>query len=255
MDVATRGLLVGMVLGDGYLQVRERMQGKYRRESRTLRVLHSTQQRAYCEHKAALLSKAFARPVNVTTVKNGPGGRYSAAQFSIDHSYFGQLKDWCYPNGVKTFTRRVLDMLTPEGVAIWYMDDGSARVNINKDGWVGSCATDIATMCSQAEAETITEWFREEYGIHFNVRCNKRCSQGRQFYVQANTAASREFVPLIRPHVPPCMLYKVAHVADLSSQECRAPVGSCTQCDAPLFENRRRGMCVRCYTQDWRAKR
>lgn len=256
MDVATRGMLVGMVLGDAHLNIRNRVsRGKYLYESRELRVLHSTQQKAYCEHKAALISRAFARPVRVTEVANGPGGRYRAAQFSVSHPYFKQLKDWCYPNGVKTFTRHVLDMLTPEGIALWYMDDGSARVNVNKDGWVSSCATDIATMCSEVEAATIKEWFKEEYGIHFNVRRNKRCSVGKEFWVQANTANSREFVPLVRPHIPPCMLYKIAHVANLSSHECRAPVGACRTCQAPLFDNRRKGMCVTCYTREWRAKR
>lgn len=227
MDVATRGMLVGMVLGDGHVRVRQRLnRGKYPFEERVLRVLHSTKQRAYCEFKADLLHKAFGRQVNVTIVKNGPGGKYEAAQFTFSHPYCGQLRDWCYPGGQKTFTRRVLEMLTPLGVAIWYMDDGHARKSIGAHGWITSCSTDIATMCTEAEAVTIKEWFLDEYGIDFKVRFDKRCRPGgKQYFIQANSAASREFVGLVRPHIPECMLYKIAHVATNNSHECRAPSG------------------------------
>jgi hypothetical protein len=223
MDVATRGMLVGMALGGGHVRVRKRLNnGKYPFEERVLRVLHSTNQRAYCEFKAGLIEKAFGRRVSVTTVKNGPGGRYSAAQFTFSHPYCGQLRQWCYPGGRKTFTRKTLEMLTPLGLAIWYMDDGHARRGYTAGTWVTSCSTDIATMCSEGEALTIKDWFKDEYGIAFNVRFDKRCNDGSQYFVQANTAASREFVGVIRPHIPECMLYKISHVADLSSHECRA---------------------------------
>ncbi|WP_416274525.1 hypothetical protein [Lamprobacter sp.] len=255
MDVAKRGVIIGMALGDGYVRVRTRYDRKLPREERTLRVLHGPSQRAYCEWKAERLAWALGcRPMKVSTYRNGPGGRYTAYQFSKNHSYFGQVHRWLYPNGKKLFTRKVLDMLTPEGLAIWYMDDGHARKNTNSRGFVSSVATDIATQCTEVEAQVIVDWLQDRFGLEFKVRCNKRCSPGKQFYIQANTSASNQFASIIAPHVPECMLYKLAHVAALSSHECRAPVSHCFSCDTPVYDDRRGGLCVRCYTRE-RTKR
>jgi hypothetical protein len=242
-------MLIGMVLGDGCINVRHRLKdGKYAYESSEMRVVHSLTQKDYCEHKAALAGKALKRSPGVHVVRNGPGGKYLAAGFSISHPYFKQLKGWCYPEGKKTFTTRVLNMLTPEGIALWYMDDGSARYNINKDGWIKSVASDIATMCSEAEATTIKEYFMREHGIDFKVRCRKGSKADVAFYIQTNTEGSRDFARLIRPYVIPSMLYKLAHVADLESHECRASIGKC-QCGANIYDLRRGGICTTCYSR------
>lgn len=252
MDRATRGILVGMILGDGYVNVRNRFtQGKYYFQSSELRILHSLTQMDYCQHKAGLLRKLLNRNHSVTVVANGPGSKYKAAQFSVSHPYFKQLKRWCYPGGVKTFTMRVLKMLTPEGIAFWYMDDGSARVNINKEGLVSSVATDIATMCSESEAHTIKEYFQDEHGIKFNIRCRKKSPPEKAFYVQANTEASKDFAFLVRPWIIPSMTYKLRHVADLGLHECRASVGNCANCDNPIYDNRHNGLCPTCYSRKY----
>lgn len=250
MEAAKRAVIVGMALGDGHVRVRQRRNKSSVFEERAMRVLHGSQQRAYCEWKAKRLGWALGgRQINVTKVRNGPGGKYTAYQFTVSHNYFGQVRRWLYPEGKKTFTRRVLDMLTPEAVAIWYMDDGSARRNVDSTGFTSSVATDIATMCSEAEAITIRDWFAVRFGIDFKVRCNKRCVVGSQFYIQANTAASRRFVELIAPHVPECMMYKIAHVAALDSHECQTPVSVCA-CGSPVYDMRRKGQCNACYNRE-----
>jgi len=254
MNVDKRGVILGMALGDGYVQVRTRYNGRTPYESRSLRVLHGAGQRAYCEWKAKRLGWALGgRQINVTSVKNGPGGRYTAYQFTVSHPYFGQVRKWLYPNGKKLITRRVLDMLTPEGLAIWYMDDGSARKNVSSSGFITSVSTNIATMCSEAEASVIIDWFKDRYGIDFKMRCKKACSEGHQFFVECNTKASQEFASIIAPHVPEAMLYKLAHVAALESHECQTPVSQCA-CGAPIHANRRKGKCDACYARERYAR-
>lgn len=253
MDRATRGLIIGMVLGDAYVNVRKRARAdgtRYEVESSEIRVLHSTKQRDYCEHKCALLNRALNRHASVHDVRNGPGGKYRAAHFSVSHPYLKQIKGWAYPGGTKTITTRLLKMLTPEGIAMWYMDDGHGRVNVNKDGWIRSAATDIATCCSEGEANVAKDFFASEYGVKFNVRCDKRAEEEFAFSLQAGTDASRDFVRVIDPYVIPSMRYKVAHVADLSSHECRAPVGIC-QCGSKIYDLRRGGLCVACYSRKY----
>lgn len=253
MNVEKRGIILGMALGDGYVQVRQRLnKGKYPYESRTMRVVHGPDQRIYCEWKARRLAWALGRKqINVTKQLNNK--KYDSYSFTVSHPYFKQVRGWFYPNGVRMYTRRILDMLTPEGVAIWYMDDGSARRNTNTKGFVSSVSTNIATMCSEAEVVVIRDWFKDRFDVVFKVRCNKRCTPGKQFFIECNTAESRKFCSIIQPHIHESMLYKLAHVATLSSQECQTPVGTC-ECGKPIFEARRGGKCSACYSRSYYQK-
>jgi len=249
MKVETRGILVGMVLGDAFLNVRYRMKDKYHYVSSEMRILHSIVQKDYCEHKAGLIKKHLGGNFSVSFGMHGPNNKYRYCAFSVSNPYFKQLREWLYPNGKKTFSRHVLDMLTPEGIALWYMDDGHARINRNKEGWVSSVSTDIATMCSNEEVLILQKYFSEEYGISFNARFDKRCSDGKQWFLEANTKNSREFIGLVQPYIIPSMMYKLAHVANLGLHEHRAPLTHCVKCASPVYAKRYGGLCPRCYSR------
>lgn len=243
MDAVLRGRLLGIAIGDGYINTT--------RNRSELVVAHGPKQRDYCEHKAALVKQAFGGNFNVKDYASGPGGKYRSFKFTSSNPYWANLKSWLYPFGKKKYTRKVLDMLTPEGIALWYMDDGHARTNKNKDGWVTSTATNIATMCSESECATIRDYFLEVHGIEWKIRCRKGSAPEAAFFIECNTTESRKFCELVRPYIIPSMLYKLAHVAALDSHECRAPVGKCVHCDAPIFEFRRSGLCGTCYSRKY----
>lgn len=241
MNVETRGMVMGMVFGDGYVNTTG--------TKSELSITHSLTQADYCEHKAMRLRTAFSRSFSIGKYRNGPGGRYQCLKFCCSHPYFKTIRHWVYPGGKKYFSRQALDMLTPEGIAYWYMDDGSARRNLNDRGWTSSVATDIATCCSKVEAETIVEYFWDVHRIGFKVRCSKTHNPDHAFTIQANTEQSRWFVRLIQPFVIPSMLYKIAHVADLTAHEPRDPTGRCSECQKEIFDGRRNGLCVTCYSR------
>lgn len=252
MDKAIRGALVGMVLGDAYVNVRHRLKdGKYHYESAEMRIVHSLVQIDYCRHKCDLVNQWLDRHSTMRVISNGPGGQYKAAAFSVSHPYFRQVKQWCYPGGKKTFSMHLLDMLTPHGLALWYMDDGSAGRNLNKDGWTTSVSTSLATFCSEPEARLIAEWFDKVYAIRWNVRCKKTSPPESAFYLQTNTEGSKEFAALIRMFVIPSMLYKLAHVAAMTTHERQTPVAVC-RCGNLIYENRNKGMCHACYMRQRR---
>jgi hypothetical protein len=242
MDGRTTGALLGMIAGDAYVNVRERYQsGKYPYTSSEMRVLHGMQQRAYCEFKCALVNKLLNRNSSVTVVANGPGGRYKAAQFSVSHPYFKVLKGWTYENGSKTFSEIWIKHLTPEGIALWYMDNGHARANPRKDGRITSVRTDIAICRPITQAELVCRWFWDTHRIEFVPVREKK-----QYYsVRANTENSRLFAKLVGPYMVEPMLYKLAHVADLNSHEPRAPTRACTICSAPIYV-KYRTICASC---------
>lgn len=250
MDKEARGAIIGMVFGDAYVNVRKRfVRKRYEYESSEIRVLHSIQQKDYCEYKAALVRKYFGGNFSVKIQKNGQGGKFLAASFSASNPYFRLIKKWTYPFGKKTFTKQALDFLTHEGIAIWYMDDGHARRNYNKDGYVSSVSTSIATMCSKEEVDLIIVWFLENHSIHFKARFDKRCREDQAWFIECNTENSRLFAHLVRPYMIDSMLYKLAHVADLSSHECRDSIGACVHCGGKIYDARWKGLCASCYSK------
>lgn len=227
MDKETRGLLIGMILGDGCIRLRDRLKnGKYKYESIEFRVKHSINQLDYCTHKANTIKGLFGRLCNVNFTETNIGPKwYKQCYFTCCHPYFKILYNYCYPNKKKTYSSKVLEMLTPLGIAYWYMDDGSARVNVNKQGIVSSVCTDIATMCTETQVDIIIEYFREVWDITFKKRSMKNRPENTKWYIQACTADSVKFVNLIKPHVIPSMQYKIDHVRKFISHECHTPKG------------------------------
>jgi len=221
MDRTTRGIIVGMTMGDGYLQVRRRLQnGKYPYIAASMQVKHSASQVEYCKHKAELLRKATGRKCEVRFYEaTAAGKKYQQAQFMFSHPYIRVLYEWMYKGGKKFFDKQVMSYLTPHGIALWYMDDGTGRVNRNNDCAITSCSTTIATMCSKEEVEVIIDYFKIEHGIEFKARYDKRRPEDKAWFIEANTVQSKQFAELVRPYMIPSMLYKLAHVDGLGSHE------------------------------------
>lgn len=250
MNSEDRGILVGMVLGDGYLHVRNRLKdGKYKYESSGLTIVHSEKQKEYLLYKADLVRRMFGGGFSVykthSTLKNGK--TYYGYGFAKANKYFKVLQGMMYRDKVKTITLQVLNMLSIQGIAIWYMDDGHARRNINSKGFVSSVSTNIATCCPENEALLVCDWFREKYDIGF-----KPFPEKGRFSIQCNTQESHKFARLVEPFIIQSMRYKLSHVADLNLQERQAPIGYCA-CGNAIYENRRKGLCVVCYMKQYQG--
>ena len=221
MNVLKRSLIVAMALGDGNLRHRTGVAHtngyRYERNEYVLQIAHGPKQKAYCQWKADKICNALGgRKIKVRKYKTGPNGNYWSWRFSKSSNYFKQVRKLLYPNGKKRFTVKMLDMLTVEGLAIWYMDDGHARRNYNKNGWVTSVCTNIATSCTESEDQLIVDWFKDRHDIEWKKRFDKKRNQ---YSIECNTKSSRKFIALISDHVPECMKYKLSHVADLQSHE------------------------------------
>lgn len=248
MNNVDRGILVGMVLGDGCLRVRDRLIGKYINHQSELRIKHSYKQRVYLEYKAELVRKIFGgNATTKDTTVNLKGKVHNQVLFVKSNPYFRTLRSVMYPNGKKTYTEQCLNYLTPNGIAIWYMDDGSAHINTNKNGWVSSCFTIISTCCSLPEVELIIKYFSE---IH-DISIKKMYQKDKYWSIRMNTEASQKFAKLVSPFIIPEMRYKLAHVANLNVQECKTHSSVCLQCGINSYgNNRRKGLCGRCYTNN-----
>lgn len=247
MDSRALSVLLGMLAGDSSIYSRDqydKRNGKYYARI-TFSTTHGPQQRAYCEYKCALVNKLLWTTAKVNHIKHGPERRYDGYVFQFDDDRLKSVHKLVYPNGKKRFSQKWLDQLTPEGIALWYMDDGHAHSHPNSKGFISAVSTELATCCSRDEAELIREWFLNQYGIEMKLKPEKS-----NWSLRANTEHSRYFAKLVQPWICEPMLYKLRHVADLGSHECRAPIGQCPSCQRPVYRFVK-GVCQPCYNAQW----
>lgn len=199
-----------MILGDGYLHTTKNPKSEYV----GLKLEHSTAQVDYLKYKADILLSIFGGKTPSIYFRDRLDKRtnrtYKSCATYKSNSYLKILKGWIYKNGVKTYSNEVLNMLTPEGIALWYMDDGGkGSVYISKKtGKISSCVSYLCTDCSFEQATLLKEYFLSKWGIEFklyNIRKD-------QYRLAANTANSKKLVSLVRPYIIPSMQYKISHV-------------------------------------------
>lgn len=205
-----RSLLVGMLLGDGCIKLKHHVCDTGKKSTYAEYVIaHSWRQLEYLQHKAKLLhsiigGKELKLHKEHTTLSNGV--TYSSYRIGRCHKYFRLLHRWAYlNNGKKYFSRAILDKLTPEGIAYWYMDDGGVKKS-KWNGKVTSVLCTLATYCSKDEVDTIIQYFLDEYGIKWKALYHK---QSNSWYLCCNTTESRKLERLIHKYIIPSMKYKL----------------------------------------------
>ena len=100
-----------------------------------------------------------------------------------------------YKNGTKSVTQEWSDKITPLGLAIWFMDDGS------------NCGT-IATNCfTKEECFLIQKWLKSKYNIETTLQ--KQRKENVQYVIYIKTNSRKLFYNTIIKYVIPSMLYKL----------------------------------------------
>jgi len=209
MDKLTRGFLYGICLGDGclYKQPTNKNTG--------LTIGHSPKQLAYLAHKAEKLHSIFGgKPVNIYEYKSynkTVGKVYTNFQIRKVHPYFNQMHKQLYKTGKKVFTKEVLNFLTDEGLAYWFMDDGSGNVSKKPNGQLCGCMLRFATYFSKEEAEIVAEWFLEKYGFTVKFDVDKRSNK---VSLRFGTLDSVALAKILQPYIIPEMEYKIKDVVN-----------------------------------------
>jgi len=206
MNSTQRGILYGMAIGDG--SVHKVTQGNC-----VLQFSHSDKQKEYIELKAKKINSILGgkqNSVNWYTSKT-PSGEVHYGKYGKAHKYFNQMRRVLYPYGKKTYTRKMLDYLNPEGIAYWYMDDGGLSKKFTRSKTTDeitscSCEMRISTYCSEEEIDTIIQYFQEVWKIQGKKRLSKKHGT---YYLAFNTKESKKLELLIKPYVIESMYYKL----------------------------------------------
>lgn len=196
-----KSLLIAMVLGDGYIRIVTDKRHANSKPQGVLQIRHSAKQRDYLEHKADLLHSILggSRP----TVRLIDNSGYPGVQLNKNHRWFRYLRNWIYVNGVKTYQARMLNHLTPEGIAIWYMDDGNLALP-KKNGKIHARRLYLNTHKTKEENQIVIDFFKEKYDIRFTQVLNRGW-----YRLTCGTQETKKFISLVEPFIIPSMSYKI----------------------------------------------
>lgn len=203
-----RGAIVGMVLGDGCIRRRKRYEEGRETQIQTLfQCSHSIRQLPYAEHKrdrlnAILGGKAKMTFYDVHLPKLGKS--YRTCRFVKTGKYFENLREALYVEGKKIITPKLLNWLSMEGLAYYYLDDGCADWWKRVDGAVSSVQVTLAVCRPVHECDILIGWLQDKLGIESRITITNTHN-----YLRIKTQSARKLFDAIRPYVPHSMLYKI----------------------------------------------
>lgn len=189
------GILTGMVLGDGHI---EEHFGHCR-----LALQHAWGQRDYLLWKRELLTRIFGESPHYAEY---PKAKWPNVRTRTKNSdILKRLHERFYCVGRKTITDAGLNQLTPCGIAIWYLDDGSLAIHRHPDGRPSWREGLLCTNCfTVAEQNLVRAWFKRRHDIEMKL------VRMRQYVrLRFNAANANRLFKLIDPYVPTSMRYKL----------------------------------------------
>ncbi len=183
-----KDLLIGTILGDGYLEPHGR--------GVRLQVLHAERFRDYVAWKHAMLADLKPSPMNRQTNRGYPYWRF----VTRCHPLLAELRALFYPHGRKEVPENIVELLnTPLALAVWYMDDGTL------DKRQGSVK--IETQCfSRIGLERLCGALEANFGLEAHIHASPK-RHAHWLYLPVKQA--QRLVQLIEPYVVPVMRCKL----------------------------------------------
>lgn len=186
-----REIIVGTLLGDAHL-------ASYNKINYSLMFQHGFSQQAYVQWKYSYFKQWVLTPPKVKNqIVNGK--LYQKVWFStLSHialRFYGKL---FYINRKKVVPVIISKLLTPLGLAVWFMDDGSIKSKEHR-------ALILNTQCyTNKDLSLLQQTLFQKFGIKTKLRKQK---EGYQIYILSETVEI--FVKIIRPYIIPEMEYKL----------------------------------------------
>lgn len=188
--IEQRGVLAGMLLGAA--RIREN----------NFFIPHSKSQEDYLFFKQHLLEQITLKPVNISQGKTKTGEvlfRIEPKLIPLTRVLIKKL----YPGKIRRITRSFLNLLTPQGIAIWFMDKGSKSFK-KENGEIHALEVTLNTYLSKSENELIVTYFTDLWGFRWGLSKAKA-----SYRLRMGTKEGKKFLNFLRPYIHPSMLYKV----------------------------------------------
>jgi len=202
VDDVARSVLVGSLLGDGYLRIGGRcINASYSEQ-------HCIEQSDYLLWKSVLLKSLNPTFKKINRVDKRTGRKFMVSNLTTSANPF--LTRYYYKfysnNGKKLFTKEIFQEVDLLSLSIWYCDDGFFNYS-------GKCCG-IGGFFSECEVAPIKEYFGGELGL-----CTKfDVIKDNHFNLRFTVSETIKFLNLIEKHVPECMSYKLGMFRECNSK-------------------------------------
>lgn len=184
-------LILGSTLGDMYI-------ASVSKNAARCSIKHSDKQKEFVDHKYVVLKNLVNTPPKRVT--NRGWGDYLYSFTTVTNPVFRPYRNLCYKRGTKTINEEWLNKINGEGIAYWYMDDGSCSNNV----------ISLSTHSfNKSENIKLAHWLRIEWGITVSVREDKRIGK---YYLRIKGDSRFVFNELVKPFIINSMAYKILSV-------------------------------------------
>ena len=193
MDKELEGFFAGCILGAGSISKRQGRVTPYYRES------HSLEQLPYLEWKRTFVEEVVpCKTYEIFDKKLGKNFYMFESRASKELEAIYQLSQ------APVFD--ILNQLTPLGLAVWFMDDGTIYNGKNKN--TKAYATFNVTLGTYRfdyeEHVIIQKWFNDTFGFDAKIAKKRTDTYNIRFTVKDSTA----FLQMTKPYAHPALLYK-----------------------------------------------
>ncbi len=191
-------VVLGSLMGDGNLSPNLRDRNGVR-----FRLGHGARQASYLDWKVAMLG-------NITVSRRTDHRGAVFADFR-PLPELAELQRTVYMvPGKKTLTEEYFKALTPQALAVWFMDDGSFTLRskglqartVGGSGRVQFCIEAFTA----GSRDRLVDYLRDTHGLDCSWRSAGAAGKA---VLTFTTAASRQFLELVAPYVHPSMDYKL----------------------------------------------
>ena len=213
-------ILIGLLLGDGYIDDKGRIQ-----------IEHCEKQKDYCIYKAKLLhSVCGGKDIKVHEYvrnrsilkdkKQFKESTFTTYSFKKQSQSFIPIRNLLYnkESRKKEITESILQYLSDEAIALWWMDDGClSKKYTYQNGEKKQCGYTlrICTFLPKEQNEIIQKFFEEKYQMHWNVVPADGAKDDTQWMLRCGSIEGRKFLNIVREYVNknvPSMSYKVLNI-------------------------------------------
>ena len=198
MERRKKSLLIALCLGDGHINKRDNC----------LQITHSYKQKFYIEYKCKLLSELLnCKEPNLYHRLDSKHNEYKLTKGS---RFFRYIRKMLYKDGEKRFSKNILKYITPEALAIWWMDDGSHGIDKNKTtGKITSHSFHLYTYTNLEDTNNIIEMLNSKFGITM-YKIKRTMKDGSiKYYLKCRTKEGRKLSNLLEPYILKEFNYKI----------------------------------------------
>ncbi|KKU82607.1 MAG: LAGLIDADG homing endonuclease [Parcubacteria group bacterium GW2011_GWA2_47_8] len=186
-----KDILIGCLLGDGRLECRSK-QGTAR-----LRIHQGDKQKGLAFWKYQIFENIVTRKPRRIICDRRSKILYSWYFHTKTLDVLGNYHRLFYRNQIKIVPKTIDQLLSPQSLAAWFMDDGC------NDRGTAILNTQSFSVNDQ---KCLLKVFCERFGIEGYLSKDRD-----KFRIQFTTASSKLFLHLVKDNVIPSMQYKVGH--------------------------------------------